>query len=159
MIQITFDMGGVEVVKQQFATYGADVSDLTPAWTEIADDVQAQFALNMASEGAVFGHGWAPLQPNTIAERVRKGYGAGPILWRTGELGQSLSGDGGMAIKEVTPTSMTVGTSVPYATYHQTGTKKMPQRKIIGLSFAARSQVVRVLADYIRLLAAKAGLG
>lgn len=159
MIQITFDMGGTDIVKQQFATYGADVSDLTPAWTQIADDVQADFALNMATEGGLFAGGWAPLKPNTIADRVRKGYGAGPILWRTGELAHSLSGDSGYAVKEVRPDGVTVGTSLPYAGYHQTGTKKMPMRRVVGLSWARRSLVVRRLADYIRTLAIKSGLG
>lgn len=159
MIQITFDMSGVDIVRQKFATYGAEVKDLTVPFTEIADDLQADFAQNMATEGGLFAGGWAPLQANTIAERVRKGYGAGPILWRTGELGHSLAGDGGNAIKEITPTSVTVGTSVFYATFHQTGTRKMPQRRIIGLSWSRRSLIVRRLADYIRQLAIQVGLG
>jgi phage gpG-like protein len=159
MIQITFDVSGIATVQQKFATYGADVKDLSVPFTEIADDLQADFTLNMATEGALFGGGWAPLAPSTIADRVRKGYGAGPILYRTGALANSLSGDNSGAIKEVTPASVTVGTAVPYAGYHQTGTKKMPMRRIIGLSWARRSLIVRRLADYIRMLAAESGIG
>lgn len=158
MIQITFDVSGIAIVQQKFASYGADVSDLSVPFAQIADDLQADFTLNMATEGGVFAGGWAPLAASTIADRVRKGYGASPILYRTGRLANSLSGDGGDTVKTVTAKSVTVGTSVPYATYHQTGTKKMPQRKIVGLSWARRSLIVRRLGDYIRQLAVKQGL-
>lgn len=160
MIQITFDVAGIAKVQQSFATYGADVSDLSVPFAQIGDDLQADFALNMASEGGLFAGGWAPLLEKTIQERVRKGYGAGPILYRTGELAHSLSGDGNGAVKEVTPTSVTVGTDVFYGKFHQTGTRRnLPARRIIGLSWARRSLIVRRLADYIRQLAIQAGLG
>jgi hypothetical protein len=38
----------------------------------------------------------------------------------------------GKGIYIVRPTSMTVGTAVPYAKYHQNGTPFMPARKLIG---------------------------
>lgn len=163
MINITFDVSGVALVQQKFASYGADVSDLSVPLGQVADDLQADFTLNMATEGGLFG-GWVPLAASTIQERVREGYGASPILYRTGRLANSLSGDGADTVKEVTDKSVTVGTSVPYGIYHQTGThtksgaQKMPQRKIIWATFARRGLIVRRLGDYIRQLAVKQGL-
>lgn len=158
MLNITMAVNGIEELKRSFATWGAEISDLSEPFQQIADGLETDNMLNMTGEGILYAGGWAPLASSTISEKARAGYGGQPILVRTGELAQSLAGGSG-SVKQVTPTSLTVGTDDPIAKYHQYGTRKMPQRKIIGLSFAARSQVVRVLADYIRLLAAKAGLG
>ena len=75
---------------------------------------------------------WRPLAPSTQRERARKGYGpAHPILEQTGRLAASVMGGEGHVRRE-TPMSITLGTEVPYAVFHQRGTQHMPARMVIG---------------------------
>lgn len=163
-LDITFTVDGLDEVRRSFVTWGKAIEDLTPAWQDVADDVRADFALNMIGEGALFGGdggkgGWAPLSPRTVREKARAGYGAMPILWRRGTLGESLAIKGAEGnVSVVTATGVTLGTDIPYAHYHQEGTRKMPARKIVGLTWQRKAGVVKRLADYVREQARAAGL-
>lgn len=160
-LDITFTVDGVDEVRQKFVTWGKAIQDLTPAWQLVGDDVRADFMLNMIGEGALFGGkgGWAPLAASTLREKARLGYGAMPILWRTGTLGNSLAVKGAEGnVNIVTPGGVTLGTDVAYAHFHQDGTERMPARKVVGLTRQRKSGVVKRLGDYIREQARAAGL-
>ncbi len=145
---------------RQFDSWGMAIRDLTPAWTEIGEDLLGDFAQNMVREGGFFGGGtWPPLAASTIADKQRQGYGMMPMLWRTGELAESLSERNAPGnIFDARPDSLTVGTSVRYAGFHQYGTSRMLRRSIVGISFARRSLIVKRLDDFIREQARAAGL-
>lgn len=76
-----------------------------------------------ATEGAYGGTAWRALSPVTVLARQNRGVGRGGILRSTGRLWASLTkgGNGPDAIKVIDKLSITRGTSVPYARYHQTG--------------------------------------
>lgn len=158
-LDITFSVDGVDEVRQSFVTWGKAIEDLTPAWQAVADDVRADFMLNMIGEGSLFAGGWAPLAESTLTEKRRAGYGAMPILWRSGDLGESLvtaGAEGNVSI--IGPDGVTLGTAIRYASFHQQGTTKMPARKIVGLTWQRKSGVVKRLGDYVREQARAAGL-
>lgn len=75
---------------------------------------------------------WRPLTKNTIADRMRNGFpGARPILVRTGALmGAAISGVQGTFRfrKSISFNVNKVTAEVPYAGYHETGTRTMPRR-------------------------------
>lgn len=75
------------------------------------------------------GDAWTPLAPATVK---RKGHDT--ILVETTHLASSLIRQGSDAIRVVDDTGLTFGTSVEYATFHQTGTSRLPQRAMVGLS-------------------------
>lgn len=159
-INITFKIAGHQEINRRLATFGQDISDLSPAWERVGMALLADFAQNFAQEGGLFGRisAWAPLAPGTVRERVRLGYGgAHPILYRTGQLAQSTSQRGTPGnIFDVQPMRLTVGTATPYAQFHQQGTSRMPARRIIGLTserlgFGGQSgSVVNMLNQYVQ---------
>jgi len=98
---------------------------------------------NFASRGAASGSPWLPLD-NEYARWKLAHYGPLPTLIRSGDLYKEVTFLGGPPTR-IGKKSATFGTDLPYAKFHQTGTFKMPQRKVIFVPrlFAARmSQLV-----------------
>lgn len=137
-IPLTFTVG-TQVIERKLVNFGVRIEDMSPVWEQIGEDLLADFASNFADEGGVFGQGawaqWAPLAQSTIADRLRRGYDAGPILERTGQLRQSTTERGTPGnVFIVAANGVEVGTLTPYAKYHQSGTRRMPKRVIVGLT-------------------------
>lgn len=84
------------------------------------------------SGGAEIG-GWKPLAKSTLRQKARLGYPS-DILVRTGRLMRSLASKTTDTVEEITSRDLRIGTGVPYAIYHQKGTKKMPARPLIALT-------------------------
>lgn len=90
-----------------------------------------------ATEGAAFGKVWPPLALRTLQDRMRKGFGAGPILVRTHRLEKSLAGHKSSAdsVVKIQRFGMVFGTKVPWAVFHQQpegpGKGIIPERKPI----------------------------
>jgi len=85
---------------------------------------------------------WASLKPTTIQDRFRQGYGAGPILQRSGKLRKSFRSNAGKDYLRIT-------NNVRYFKYHQTGTKKMPQRIMIYLQDRDKAQFTRIVRQHL----------
>lgn len=105
-----------------------------------------QVQRNFATEGKTIANGWAKLKRSTIRDRIRKGYGAGPILKRTGKLKNSI------ARKSLTKDRLAVGSNVTYFKYHQIGTGKMSKRQILGHSAQMKMKVLSLFSRYVRRL-------
>lgn len=105
---------------------------MLPAWSNVRED----FSRLTARQFATNGRGrWAPLASSTIAERVAKGYGLGPTLVREDDLIDSLTIPGASYnITRITSVALEAGTVIPYARFHQYGTRRMPARKVIDLT-------------------------
>lgn len=184
-ITVTISGGEQFALKaRQLATWGMSIRSLEPAWEEVGEDLLGDFAQNMVRGGGFFGGGskWPPLAASTIKEKQRLGYGAMPIMWRSGALAESLAEkDAPGNIFMVGPNSLVVGTSIFYAAFHQSGSKKqtlrttvtkvrggyklgaesvsvLPRRQLVGISWARRSLIVRRLNTYVQEMARQAGL-
>lgn len=71
---------------------------------------------------------WAPLSVS-YAKWKAAHFPGKPILERSGKLKAALTGPGANARRDVTGNELNFGTSgLPYASFHQTGTGKMPAR-------------------------------
>lgn len=105
------------------------VEDPTPVWEGIADRFVELQQKNFDSQGATMSGGWSALSPKYGAWKAKHYPGRG-ILVRSGDLRESLASN--LGVREFTRKSMTVGTQIPYASYHQNGTRTMPARKLIG---------------------------
>lgn len=184
---ITITVSGGEQLQlraRQLATWGMAVRSLEPAFEEIGEDLLGDFAQNMVREGGMFGMGsrWPQLAPSTIKEKARLGYGAMPMLWRTGALAASLAEKGAAGnIFQAGADYVVVGSSLFYAPFHQFGSRRMktivntlrvdvprawrfsegqmlPKRQIVGISWARRSGIVRRINAYVQEMARRAGL-
>jgi hypothetical protein len=103
------------------------------------------------------------LAESTKRDRIRRKQPIYPILFRTGFLRNSLTNPKDPdAIYRVTKTSLTIGTAIPYAIYHQSDSprKKLPLRKFLFIGseaprFANNDQKGRpqrwlgILKDYV----------
>ena len=79
---------------------------------------------NFRQRGAVFqSGGWPPLRPNTLANPRRGGSGSQPLR-SGGKLAASFTIGRQYNVFDLAHDSVTVGTEVPYAVFHQKGTKK-----------------------------------
>lgn len=132
-IRLQLAVEGLEEIDVGLSRFGIEIQDFRPFWnTTLAprffDDVQTNFD----REGKLVG-GWAPLSPAYRAWK-RQHYPGRKILERTLRLRRSLMWHGGRfspgggrgnlgpgGIYRPTPFDVTLGTSVPYAHYHQQG--------------------------------------
>jgi len=116
------------------------VQDLRPFWPAFQDAFFSAELEQFATEGGAGRRGsWAPLSPAYAAWKRSK-VGAKPVLQFTGQLMESLTGTSGATIYEAEPMMLALGSAMPYAHWHQTGTKRMPQRRPIDISAAQEAQ-------------------
>lgn len=106
------------------------------------------------SEGAAFGHPWAPLAESTIRAKMRKGTLGLGILHNTNNLFRTI-----FAARASDSRLRVIGgglrfqanISVPYAIYHQVGTSRMPERQVIPdpLPDSFKRQCRALIRDFI----------
>jgi phage gpG-like protein len=128
---LNFDSAGAEPFMSRLHKWEENLGDATPAFEAMAQyQVKTVNARQFKEEGTVETGKWAPLSKDygRWKARVRPGR---KLLVFDGDLKRSMTVPG-KGIYIVRSTSMTVGTSVPYAIYHQKGTPTMPARPLIG---------------------------
>jgi len=91
---------------------------------------------------------WRSLAPSTLKQKQRKGYSSKP-LERTGHLRQSFR-------QFYDNEQAGVGSEVPYSQYHETGTRKLPQRAMLPPQEVALDYAVRVYDRWIAGIARSA---
>lgn len=105
-----------------------------PFLERLADEIRALYKKIFLSQGAYAGDRWAPLKQATIYRKLVRGQGYGHILRASDRLFRSLTErgaldayqrvlDGGKAVE--------VGTTTPWAIFHQSGTRHMPRRPFV----------------------------
>lgn len=115
-----FERAGAELVRLDSHVFPL----LTPVF-EAAE--QRQF--DAAGAGPVDG-AWEPLSPVYEKWKLER-YPGKPILEREGALRAGLTSASAFSRRETSGNTFTFGTSgVPYASFHQTGTSKMPVRAV-----------------------------
>jgi phage gpG-like protein len=165
---ISVTVVGADRVGAALGAFGAVLRDLQPFWRDefaprFFAKVQDRFNLQGQSRGpgGRFSSGgrWAPLSVDYQKWKERHFPGQ-PILQRTGVLRDSLvwggSSVGPDGIFEASPTTVVVGTAVPYGVFHQTGTPKMPARPFIDPPDP--SEWASVLRQWVMREARKTGL-
>ena len=131
------------VVRQRLEQLRQAGGDLSPAMREIAGHLLDGIAESFASERGPGGAVWRPLKPSTVRERRRKGYGAGPILERSGDLLSRILADWD-------DTTAVAGTNVVYAATHHFGdpARGIPARPFLGLPADSRNLIVDTIVDH-----------
>lgn len=120
------------------ALRGGDVRPAAPLFAPVFHaDEQRRFALD--------GPGWKPLRESTLVRKQQQGHGS-RTLRASGRLYSALTS---ASVDARGRDELAFGTDVPYARYHQHGTRHMPARPVIDFSPAARKALVAVLARYV----------
>ena len=89
-IEIAYDD---QVARRRLADLRERGGNLAPAMREIAGHLLDSVNEAFAREASPAGKAWAPLKPATVDERLRRRYGSGPILERSGDLGARILAD------------------------------------------------------------------
>jgi len=104
--------------------------------------VKKEAELNFTQGGRIYGT-WKPLAASTRKDRKRKGFSPNrPILVRTGKLKKGFVTKSGRKDAEMT-------NEVKYMATHQQGTRKVPQRQIMGISDKAAKAIAVLGANEI----------
>ncbi len=142
----------VENVTLLLKDFKGRLRDLRPLLLgPILDDLRATEALLFAQAGGFAGIApWAPLSPRTLA---RKRGRSTRILVASGKLERSLTvpGASGSHVRMIGPATLAFGTRVPYAEYHQLGTRSMPARPVLPRAWPPEDldRWGRLTADYV----------
>jgi len=106
----------------------------------VRQDVETQFK----TEGGLTG-GWKPLTEGTIRGRIRAGFGAHPILQRTGKLRRSF-------YSLVDEKKAIISSRSPYFVYHQSRQprKFLPRRAMLVLIDKTRQNIVEEFHKFLR---------
>lgn len=150
-MQLRLEVFGDVQLSRDLTRWADNAEDMSPAFEAISDDFRVIERRQFDSEGAYASGGWAALMPSTVA---RRGGRAHPILRTPGDKGgdlrRSLTTKGAKgAIRQITADSMTVGTRIKYAKFHQRGTARMARRRPVELTDADRKRWVKIIQAHL----------
>jgi phage gpG-like protein len=160
MFRFRLEIAGEVQMDRGIQRFSEAVADYRPIWPVIADDFYAMEKDQFRSEGREGGEAWQPLSPAVKAWKEVH-YPGKPILQRTGDLEASLTKPGDPnAVKVEARMTLTLGSKVPYAIYHQSPKprKKLPRRPEIMLSEEFKRDTMRNIQVYLIQIANQAGL-
>ena len=118
------------------------VQNLTPALHEIGQLMVASTDENFQKEQNPYGEKWEHLAPSTLKYKASRGF-IMQILQRQGLLRSSIR-------YRIEKGRVEVGTPLPYGSYLQEGTKKMPKRQFLGVSQRNRREIIAILKGSLR---------
>jgi phage gpG-like protein len=150
---LKFSIAGQDQVLRTFSRWTDGLRDFSPALEDIADDFLELEATQFASEGKTGSGGWQALSPKYAAWKAVN-YPGALILERGGWLRDSLTvKDAPFQIRDITNTQATLGTSLSYGIFHQTGTRKMPARPPIELSESDKTRWGKLVHEFLFAMA------
>jgi phage gpG-like protein len=151
--RISAKLEGEDKVIHDLTEAAKRAKDARPAMRKVRAIMEEANRKQFETSGAYLGDSWAPLAPGTLARKARKGQGS-DILRATRALEASLSGGKGRR-GGATRTTARAGTSIWYAVFAKTGTRKAghgassPARPIVGLTKRDRTKAIRVVEKFL----------
>lgn len=140
---------GDEIIRRELMRFSGRMAAPEPGLELVADAMEDATMEQFESEGARSGEPWQRLSPSTVAAKAEQGLDPA-ILQATRRMVNSLTlGARGEHIRQIGPGTLRFGTRVPYAIYHQTGTRNMPRRPPLVFTEVDRRRFVKILQSYI----------
>jgi phage gpG-like protein len=135
-------------VQAVFATAIARLGDLTPMMADVGEMLVNSLDRGFRDQVDPYQTSWAPLAASTLRQKVRRKRIL-KINQSSGILRATLS-------YQASSTKVLVGYNTPYATYIQTGTRRMPKRQILpdtarGLPLNLQNEIVNIVKDHLDL--------
>jgi phage gpG-like protein len=163
MFRFRLDIAGEVAMDRGISCFADGVTDFRPIWGVIADDFYARVVAQFETKGEEGGQRWPELSEKYAAWKERHFPGRS-ILQRTGALMTSLTagrvqGAPSGAVKIEERKALTLGTTVPYAIYHQSPLprKRLPRRPMIALEQNDQRQIMRSIHEYVVQMATRCG--
>lgn len=148
----------LEFIRGQLGEFRRELEDFTHLWERFADVLEQTERERFDTDG--YGE-WPPLAPSTVREKTRLGFPLRPLV-RTATLERSLT-DRELAMR-LTPRTMSWGTDVEYAKYHQgfrdaagapTDPGRPPVRKVLDIRVDDRRRLEAAMIAWIDEIAAR----
>jgi phage gpG-like protein len=139
------DPQSAEHAAQQLAAYARKVGDPLPVLERAREILANDEELVFQSQGGAIGSRWSALAADTVARKTDD-----RILVMTGKLLDALTTPSNVHVTAESATLAPRG--VPYASYHMSGTKRMPARPFMGISAEAQNEFLRTLSQYLAVL-------
>lgn len=158
-MNFSISVDGTEKASRGFKNLSSLVRDFRPVWPEIHMYFLRATLEEFDAQGARGGTTWKPLSPRYKTWKEKK-YPGKPILVLTERLRRSFSVAGRKGVDQIyeeNPLSLTMGTAIYYARYHQRGTKRMAARPIIQPTTKDMDRIVSRLYRFIERGARDAG--
>lgn len=149
-LAVAFERAGAEM-----ANFGKHV------FPELVPVLEAAVGRQFDAEGTGPAAGaWAQLQPAYAAWKEGR-YPGQPILVATGALREALTNDANAhALRDYTDANFNFGTQgLDYASFHQTGTSRMPPRPPFDFGPDVEREMARAAADGVRKAVREASNG
>ncbi len=148
---MTVSLPGLPSYSVGLSRLRAAIADWRPFWTDtFAPFFYREVLTDFVLEGGNSGDRWAPLASGYAKWKSAHYPGAG-MLVRSGALKAALtSSTAEHAIFRATSDSLEIGTDLPYAMYHQRGTRRMPQRPPLRVNEAFMRVVGRSMQQYVQ---------
>jgi phage gpG-like protein len=144
---IYYEIEGVPEIKHVLMGVRDRALDGAPVLSLILDDMRRLEIALFGSEG--YGE-WAPLAESTLERKAEEGYPPN-ILQATEQLMDSLTGNLAAAghVEHITPEEILYGTTVPWAIYHQYGTRYMPARPPVDVRDSDIARWTKMIQAYV----------
>lgn len=142
-MNIKFTVEGVELLNRSFGRVNTRLSDLRPIWNNVQREFWKIENEQFASQGAKgAGGAWKPLTRPYAIQKAKR-YGVKTILRASDALYHSLTGETGDTILLKDKQEFGIGTSLPYAPYHQRGGGRLPKRAVIDFSEIQKTRLTK----------------
>lgn len=140
---LKFTVEGVAELDRVLGMFHSRVDNFKAPLQQSANLILSDVQTNFDTQGALAG-GWQPLAQGTIKGRIRAGFGAGPILQRTGALRKSF-------YSLVDEKKALVSSHSPYFAYHQSRMPraKLPRRVMLILTENTKQNIVEVFHKFL----------
>jgi len=139
----------VSKADRRFAAILRRSRNFKPVFRWMMQQLQEAHRENFKTGGTKSGFRWQPLDPQYASWKLEN-YGAKGILVRTGSLERSLTMNSGRgAVRDIGARTAEFGTSIPYAKWHQSGTRNMAQRKPLFLPRLMADRTANAVAEYL----------
>ena len=150
-LTLTVTMPGLEPLTVGLTRLRTTISDWRPFWTQqFAPFLYRTWLEEFVLEGSNTGDPWAQLSPAYAQWKRIHGFG-NSILVRSGAFKASMtSPDAPDSILRATSDALEIGTNVPYAKYHQFGTRRMPARPAMRVNEPFMRVVGQSLQRYVQ---------
>lgn len=139
MIELKVERRETEAMVRRYSNRLRSIQRPLRGWANwLLGETERQFATETDPDGQP----WAALAPSTLRQKRALGY-PDDILTRTGDMRRS--------VRIVLAGRYEVAIAVDFpAQFHQSGTAKMPQRRILGLNERRRNRLVLRVRGYLR---------
>jgi phage gpG-like protein len=149
-VRVELDIFGDVQLKREILRWGDAAEDARPAFRSIVGKWTEWTRKQFDSQGRRASGGWKPITEEWRQYKQRRGFDT-RILHMTQRLRASLTVLGHPdAVRDVQPDSLTWGTSVEYAPFHQHGNEpRLARRRPVELTKGDRAATVKVLQLWI----------